>query len=66
LVRFFKFLDKNQDNFLSKGEASQFLQNNRSIPLENNSWFSKMDGNNDGLISPNEFDEDLNRNMFRN
>jgi hypothetical protein len=54
---------------LSKGEASQFLQNNKSISLDNNSWFSKMDGNKDGLISPNEFDKDLNRNMlemFRN
>jgi hypothetical protein len=49
---------------LSKGEASQFLQNNKSISLDNNSWFSKMDGNNDGLISPNEFDKDLNRNML--
>jgi Ca2+-binding EF-hand superfamily protein len=65
-MRFFQFLDKNQDNYLNVGEARQFLQNNRSIPLENNSWFSKMDRNNDGFISPNEFDEDLNHNMFRN
>jgi Ca2+-binding EF-hand superfamily protein len=65
-MRFFQFLDKNQDNYLNVGEARQFLQNNRSIPLENNSWFLRMDQNNDGFISPNEFDEDLNRNMFRN
>ena len=65
LVLFFKFLDKNQDNFLSKGEASQFLRNNRSISLENNSWFLMMDQNNDGRISPNEFDEELNVHDFK-
>ena len=68
-VNYFNIIDKNQDNFLNKQEARQFLQSKRNISLANNLWFSKLDQNNDGLISPNEFDKDLNRNMleiFRN
>ena len=65
-VKYFNFIDKNQDNFLNRREAIQFLQNKRNISgANNNFWFSKMDHNNDGLISPREFDEDLNFNMVR-
>ena len=68
-VNYFNIIDKNQDNFLNKQEARQFLQNKRNISLANNLWFSKLDQNNDGLISPNEFDADLNIHVlesFRN
>ena len=59
-VHYFKLIDKNQDQFLSRREASQFLKEKRNISMPNKSWFSKMDRDNDGLISPNEFDKDLN------
>jgi hypothetical protein len=51
---------------LNRREAIQFLQNKRNISgANNNYWLSKMDHNNDGLISPREFDDDLNLNMVR-
>ncbi len=65
-VHYFNVIDINQDHFLNEREARKFLQNKRNISLAKNFWFSKMDLNNDGLISPNEFDADLNHNMFRN
>jgi hypothetical protein len=65
-VHYFNIIDMNQDHFLNEREARQFLQNKRNISSAKNFWFSKMDRNNDGLISPNEFDADLNHNMFRN
>jgi hypothetical protein len=65
-VNYFDIIDMNQDHFLNEQEARKFLQNKRNISLAKNLWFSKIDRNNDGLISPNEFDADLNHNMFRN
>ena len=59
-------IDTDRDRHLSLAEASTYL--NISIPNSNTSssrslempkWFSDMDANGDGKISPSEFDSDL-------
>ena len=64
-VRYFNSIDENRDQFLDRREASRFLKERKNISMPNMSWFSKMDINNDGRISPNEFDEDLNADILQ-
>ena len=46
---------------LGKSENGIFQQfKNLFTPI----WFSKMDTNQDGIISPNEFDQDLDENIM--
>ena len=47
---------------LGKSENGIFQQiKNLFTPI----WFSKMDTNQDGIISPNEFDQDLDENIMK-
>ena len=50
-----------QEAHLGKSENGIFQQfKNLFTPI----WFSKMDTNQDGIISPNEFDQDLDENIM--
>lgn len=58
-MSYFKSVDFNQDNRIDLAEALEFknisIASTDPIPA----WFVEMDMNDDGKISPNEFDWDL-------
>ena len=59
----FKEIDIDGNNDISINEASNYLENNtrfkKSATFSVKKEFAKMDKNNDGIISPSEFDESL-------
>jgi len=58
-LSYFKFVDLNLDNRIDYAEVLEFknisIASTDPIPA----WFVEMDMDNDGKISPNEFDSDL-------
>ena len=60
----FKNLDRDGDQFLSLIEATESFENDNTMRGRGNdeqipAWFTEMDMNRDGKISPSEFDRDL-------
>ena len=59
----FRAIDINRNNVISKKEADTYLKYNskfkRSLSFSLDNELKKMDTNNDGMISLNEFDESL-------
>ena len=56
----FMTIDTNRDMSIDKTEALGYLAN--KLPpsqIKDMSWFNEVDANNDGLISPHEFDSNL-------
>jgi hypothetical protein len=59
-------IDKNHDMKISRPEAMDYFQRHQNMTMKGKQdQFSRIDTNSDGFISPDEFDDNLNKNVLR-